>query len=303
MLTDSLILIGGMFALGLISRRLALLPDNAADTLNRFVLEICLPALVFQAVSRLQWDSSLLALVILAWALGCLSWLLVWQICRRLGWSREVEGCLVLTVMIGNTAFLGYPMIEGLLGKPALAAAVVYDQLGTFLLLSIGGLSAVSIYSGAPRPTPRTVLLKVLSYPAFIALLLALVPVAHPQWLDLFLDRVAGLLVPVALFAVGLSFTIVPPRQQMPALLTGLGLKMGLPPLLAWAALSAIDAPNVVLAAGVLQSAMPAMVSGGALAMRHGLAPRLAAALVGYGVLVALVWLPFLAWLLPPTAT
>lgn len=287
-----------MFALGVLSRRVRLLPDNAAETLNRFVLEVCLPALVFQAVSRLQWDASLIALVILAWALGGLGWLLVWLLSRRCGWSRSVEGCLVLTVMFGNTAFLGYPMVEGLLGKPALAAAVVYDQLGTFVLLAIGGLSAVAVYSGAPKPSATTIVLKVLSYPAFIALLLALLPIAHPLWLDHFLDRVAGLLMPIALFSVGLSFSVVLPRGHIPPLLAGLTLKMVLSPVLAWIALAAIQAPDLVLSAGVLQSAMPAMVTGGAMAMQHGFAPKLAAALVGYGVLIALGWLPLLAWLL-----
>ena len=54
------------------------------------------------------------------------------------------------------------------------------------------------------------------------------------------------------------------------------------------------------LAAGVLQAAMPAMVTAGALAIQHQLAPRLAAALVGYGVLIGLAWLPLLAWVLGP---
>ena len=300
MLIDSLILIVGMFGLGLISRRLSLLPDNAADTLNRLVLQICLPALVFQAVTRLQWELSLLALVLVAWALGGLGWAWAVVLSRRFGWSRGVEGCLALTLMLGNTAFLGYPMVQGLLGKPALAAAVVYDQLGTFILLSVGGLSAVAIYSGAPRPNPLSVFRRVVSSPAFIALMLALLPLPHPIWLGTFLDRVASLLVPLALFAVGLSFHVVPPREELPPLLVGLLLKMLISPLLAWLLLSAVGADRLVLAAGVLQAAMPAMVTAGALAIQHQLAPRLAAALVGYGVLIGLAWLPLLAWVLGP---
>jgi predicted permease len=40
---------------------------------------------------------------------------------------------------------------------------------------------------------------------------------------------------------------------------------------------------------------MPPMITAGALATMAGLAPELAAALVGYGVLLALVVLPFIA--------
>jgi predicted permease len=40
---------------------------------------------------------------------------------------------------------------------------------------------------------------------------------------------------------------------------------------------------------------MPSMVTAGALAISHGLAPRLAAAMVGYGVLLSLLTLPLWA--------
>ncbi len=298
MLLDSLILIAGMFALGVFSRRVGLLPEQASEVLNRFVLQICLPALVYLTVRKLQWQPSLLVLVLVAWGLGALGWLLAVLLARRLGWSRRVEGCLILTLMLGNTAFLGYPMVQGLLGAAAMPAAVVYDQLGTFVLLTVGGLSVAATYSGAPRPGPRQTVLTVITYPAFVALVLALLPLAPPAWLEQFLSRIAGLLVPIALYAVGLSFHLTPLRDERAPLLAGLAIKMLLSPLLAYALLRLSAAPEAVLGAGVLQAAMPAMVTAGALAIQHQLAPRLAAGLVGYGVLIALAWLPLLAWLL-----
>ena len=43
---------------------------------------------------------------------------------------------------------------------------------------------------------------------------------------------------------------------------------------------------------------MPTMITAGALAIAHNLAPRLAAALVGYGILLSLLTLPACLWLL-----
>ena len=40
---------------------------------------------------------------------------------------------------------------------------------------------------------------------------------------------------------------------------------------------------------------MPAMITAGALAIDAKLAPELAAGLVGYGILIAVLWLPLLA--------
>ena len=53
-----------------------------------------------------------------------------------------------------------------------------------------------------------------------------------------------------------------------------------------------------LLRANVLESAMPSMITAAALAISHQLAPRLAAALVGYGILLSLLTLPAWAWLL-----
>jgi len=47
----------------------------------------------------------------------------------------------------------------------------------------------------------------------------------------------------------------------------------------------------------VLESAMPTMVTAAALSISHGLAPRLAAALVGYGIVLAMATLPAWTWL------
>lgn len=53
-----------------------------------------------------------------------------------------------------------------------------------------------------------------------------------------------------------------------------------------------------MLRATVLEAAMPSMITAAALAIAHGLAPRLAAALVGYGIVLSMATLPLWAALL-----
>jgi len=55
---------------------------------------------------------------------------------------------------------------------------------------------------------------------------------------------------------------------------------------------------GLALQANVLESAMPTMITAAALAIAHGLAPRLAAALVGYGIVLSLLTLPAWRWVL-----
>ena len=49
---------------------------------------------------------------------------------------------------------------------------------------------------------------------------------------------------------------------------------------------------NTLIQVTVFEAAMPPMITAGAVAIMAGLAPRLSAAMVGYGILLAFITLP-----------
>jgi predicted permease len=294
-LSPAMFLVIAMLALGKLFAHTSLLPANTPEVINRLVIWLLLPALVLKAVHGLEFRLELLVLVATPWLLAVLTVLAVVGLSRAFGWRREVTGCLLLCVALGNTAFLGYPMVEATLGHDALAYAVVYDQLGSFILLSSFGLVVVALYGGAARPTVFTVIRKVLAFPSFAALLIGLLPWERPALVEGLITTLAGLLVPLAMFAVGFQLKLVPSRAFALPLVVGLGLKLALLPAAAWTIATLAGADGLVIAVSTLQSAMPSMITAGALATDAKLAPELAAALVGYGILISVVWLPLVA--------
>jgi len=282
---------------GYLCARLGAVPEGGADALNRFVIYVCLPAVVLRLVPKLAWRPGLAVLVVTPWLLVLVSFVLVSGIARVARWSRAVQGALLLCVPLGNTSFLGFPMIEALLGRDALKFAVLYDQLGSFLVLSTYGILVAARFSGMGAPTPRALVMRILRFPPLVALLLARVLPPHPGPVEVVLERLGDSLVPVAMFAVGLKLELRPPKEWG-ALAFGLSTKMVALPLLALGIARALGAPPLPFRVAVLESAMPPMITAGALATMFGLAPELAAALVGYGVLAAVVVLPLWARLL-----
>jgi predicted permease len=279
---------------GFVTARLGAMPKGAADTLNRFVVYVCLPALVLRLVPKLAWEPGLAVLAVTPWVLLVVGVVLVLFLGRALRFSRGVVAALLLCVPLGNTSFLGFPMVGALVGPDAVRLAVVYDQVGSFLILSTYGLFVVTRFAGGGTPTLGAVALRVVKFPPFIALVVALIPFHRPPALESVLRQLGEALVPVAMFAVGLTLTLRIPREPV-ALALGLAMKMLLFPLLVRASCSALGLHGVPVRVAVLESAMPPMITAGALATMAGLAPELAAALVGYGVLLALVTLPFIA--------
>ena len=297
---DAFALMLTMLALGMLFARLILLPGNAAEVLNLVVLYVCLPAAVLIYVPRLQVDASLLGVIVTPWLLAVVTVALVTLATRTFRFRRDEHAVLLLCVALGNTSFIGYPMVRALLGEDALPYAVVYDQFGTFVLLSTFGLYVLAKYSGDAPPTGKQILLRILKFPPVWALLLGLtvMPEQPPAWIAAGLQKLADALLPLVMLAVGLSIQLKMPRDEVKPLAVGLLLKLVILPALALPLALLFGLHDDMLQVSVLESAMPTMITAGALAIAHNLAPRLAAALVGYGILLSLVTLPAWVWVL-----
>ncbi|MFC5571209.1 AEC family transporter [Lysobacter yangpyeongensis] len=294
---DAFALVLAMLLLGYAFQRLRALPDNAAQTLNLVVLYVCLPAAVLRYAPRLQLEPALLGVVAVPWLLLLVTLACVAGVARWLRLRDEERAVLLLTVALGNTSFLGYPLTRALIGEHALPYAVVYDQFGGFLMLSTFGLWVLARYGGEQRPDTKTMLRRVVRFPPLWALLVGftVMPVNPPAWIAGGLQRLSDALLPLAMLAIGLSVRLTLPREELRPLAAGLLLKLALMPALATALVPLLGLHGAMARATVLEAAMPPMVTAGALAIARNLAPRLAAAMVGYGLLLSLLSLPLWA--------
>jgi predicted permease len=292
-MASALLTVVSFLLVGYLLQRLNRLPANAAEVLNRFVIDICLPATILRLVPKLSLGAAIAPLVIVPWVMAGLAYLLVRLMARPLGLDATTRTALFVATALGNTSFLGFPLCSALLGERSLPLAAVYDQFGSFLMLStIAPLSLGSVLQGR-RPRPRELARHVLTFPPFIALLVALLPLPQPAFLEPILAVAAAPLIPVAMVAVGLKLRLTPPRPKR-VLAAGLVMKLLLLPSAAWALAKAVGAPPLVTQVAVLETAMPTMVTAGALMIAHGVASELAAAFVGWGIVIALVTVP--AW-------
>lgn len=293
-MAPELLLVLTALAGGYVARRLGRFPESASETLNRFVIDVCLPATILRVVPglRMRWD--LLLLVITPWALLGAAYASSNWLARVLRLDPGTRTVVFLCTGLGNTSFLGFPLISALLGERAVSLAVVYDQLGSFLILCSVAPLALARATGAARRSFRDTLRNVLVFPPFIALILGLLPLPWQEPLLHALFTLLGqALIPVAMFAVGLRLRLTPPKDRA-AFASALLLKLVVLPGLALLLALGLSAAPQVRAVAVLESAMPAMITAGALAMASNVAPELAASLVGFGVLLSQLSVP--AW-------
>jgi predicted permease len=282
---------------------------RASHFLNRWVIRVALPALAFQKIHALPefsldrpeiyfpasqpWFQFSLALVVLS------------ILKRFFKMSLSVWAALVMTVGLGNTSFVGLPVLNALLGPESLATGIIQDQLGSFLVLSVIGIPFTQMISsrleskaGSGSVGILNILSRPLRFPAFIALVLA---VLLSDWqLPAVLGGVLGLLSsslsPAALLSVGMMvrFSSLKRPEVRHPLALGLVLKLILfPTFFFWAypqwAASVGGVPALVLHTVLLESAMASQIMAGLISAEEGLSPELARLMVGVSIPLSLV--------------
>src|SRR3569833_2014405 len=127
---DSLVLLLGWLVRGGVVRQLGKTPPELAPRLNWWVLNIALPALVLDLIPSVKMDSHLWFMPIAMWLVFLGGWAFAAIIGRALHWSNARIGATALAAGLGNTALVGFPLIEMLRHKEALPFAALSDQLG-----------------------------------------------------------------------------------------------------------------------------------------------------------------------------
>lgn len=285
------------FGLGVVLRHVPTFPKTAAQSLHAFVIWVALPALILARVPNLRIGAEVVWLGVMPWCLLAMSAALVWATARLLGWSREVTGALLLLVPLANTSFLGLPLIAAHLGASAVAGALVWDQLGSFLALSTWGALVLARFSGGPAeaqgptPTPRELARRVLRFPPFIALLVAFalraLDISNSE-ISGACDRIGAALVPAVMVAIGLQWRATLPRALAGPFAFALGVRLVVVPALALALATGLALPADLRGIAVLEAGMGPMITAGALALQAQLAPALTASVLGWGTLLSL---------------
>ncbi|MET0658901.1 MAG: AEC family transporter [Steroidobacteraceae bacterium] len=291
---SSLSLLAVCLLLGWLVARLGHPPATLAQNLNWWVINVAFPALVLHLVPQIHFDVHLWFLVASMWFVFIGAWIFFGLVGRALHWSRARIGALTLVCGLGNTSFIGFPMIEALRGQEGLTLAVLADQAGCFVALAVGGTLVAALYSGH-TVAPMTIARRVLLFPPFLSLIVGAAVAVMGGWpaaLDGIFDRVGATLVPLALFSVGLQFQLHLGRQQLPAIGLGLSWKLLLAPAIVWGAGSLIGVGGPVLTIAVLESAMAPMISAAILASQNDLEPPLANTVLGVGILLAFITVP-----------
>lgn len=299
---NGLWLLLGMLASGLLLQRWEQVSSRLLSLLNQWILKVAIPALTLVYMTRLELSPRLLLPVAAAWLVFALAWVWVHLLNRWLQLDRPAMGCLILLAGLGNTSFVGFPLIRLLYGETGLQTAVLVDQPGTFLILGTLGLLVASAHAGT-QVSARELAQRVFGFPPFLAFLVAMAAqILHWQPSGLLAEGLQALgasLGPLALLAVGMQLKPVRDPSLLKPVLAGLGFKLLLAPLLIgllYAGLLGLRGEFVQVC--VLEAGMGPMITAAIVAGNYQLQPRLASLMLAAGIPLSLLTVPLIHWLI-----
>ena len=293
---NNLILLILCFITGMLLRRLRRMPDNAPATLNSFIIHVSLPALTLLYIHELHLSGDVILIAAMAWIVFGLSAAFFWSMGKWLQLPRATVGALMLVGGLGNTSFFGLPMVEAYFGTAGLGTAIIADQLGSFFVLSVLGITVAGIYSSG-RPTAAEIVKRIASFPPFIALTIALllIPVDYAPWFTILLKRLGDTLAPLALLSVGMQLRLGHVAEHKRNLALGLTFKLMLAPFAIWLLyVQIIGAQGLPIQVTVFEAAMPSMITAAIVANEHDLDPELSNLMVAVGLILSFITLS--AW-------
>jgi hypothetical protein len=283
------------FSAGYFSRKSKILEEETAHYLIKFIIYISFPALVIYNVYYLHLNLEILNMIVAGWIVILFSIVFSFFVGQLLKLDKKSHAAFIMMATFGNTSFLGFPFVNALLGEENLKYAVVFDQLASFLPLSLLSGFILSYGSGKSK---KFDIKKVLTFPPFIALVFGLV-VSHlvniPEFVLISLKNLGDTVIPLALFSIGMNFRFSGVIGNLKNSLVVLFIKMIFVPVIFLGILKIFTNDlSMIWKTTIIEISMPPMVLASVLVINEKLDKELAVSSVGVGIIISFITVPFI---------
>jgi len=288
---SSIILLFLCLFIGILIQRINSFPKNTPVVLNQYILFVALPAMALHYLPKIQLSWELLLPASVAWITFGLSFLFFSFLGKKYGWSKKLTGCLIITSGLGNTSFVGIPVIQALYGDRGLDTLIIVDLPGTFVVLSTLGVMVATLYSNQ-KDTNGSILKKMLSFPPLIAfffgLFMVLAGIDFPEALSSTFKQISATISPIALISVGYQLRFKTYGKHFRYLVLGLAFQLVLMPFVILILFHYLfGKTDLATKVCIIEAAMAPMITGAIIASNYGLKPELSNMMVGYGIPVS----------------
>ncbi|WP_407409029.1 AEC family transporter [Methanobrevibacter sp.] len=288
-----------MIGLGYFLKRIDFLSEKDIDPFNKIVMYILMPCMIFHAIYNADLSLipklGILPFIILAssFATGIVSYFILKQF--KLDdiklWS------VLVTVMIANTAFMGYPVTLGIYGQAGFLRAIFCDMatLCIFLILSF---VLILKFGG----TVKTAVKKIAFFPPLWAVVLGLcfnwlnIPIGSV--LDYTVNYLGQGAIPLIMVTLGLSIDFSALSRSKSMIVFTSIMKLAFFPMVAFLIVNYLGLVDLEYNVAIVEAAMPSGMMSLLLAITYKLDYELTSDCILINTVISLITLPVIIMLI-----
>ncbi len=297
--TETILAIILMILIGYLAKRIGLLKAEDSVTLNKIVVNITIPALIFLAMygADLSNIKVLVPITLICIVTGSLCGLIVYLFSSAKGYSKKTKWTLVGTSTLFNSGFLGYPVVLGIFGSVGLVKAVFFDMGSTILFICLG-IFFILLFGGKYTPIIRRTLL----FPPLWAIILGILAnILHFNFgfipLNV-LKYLSGAAIPIIMISLGLSLEIGGLKNYFGAASFVSITRLIISPIIAFALVYSFGLSGLGGTVTVVEAGMPSAMLSLVLAASYDLDIKAAAACIFMSTILSMISLPILIYML-----
>ena len=275
------VLIAVCFFAGWALRRSKVIPEGSHASINTWILYVALPAAALHYLPKIKWSNDMFLLLLTPFICWLGAWILTKLVSRYFHFDRATQAGFLIVCGLGNTSFVGFPLISAFYGKEWLALASILDQANFVLLAVFASFVAMKNQPGG-SVSLQVIVRKLLTFPPFFAIPAALILPNFVSFgeVDELFAGLAATLSPLALFSVGIQFKLDDMKSIWKPVVVASVYKLLLSPLIILGLGLLFHVSGMNLKISVFEAAMGTMISAGILNDQFGLNPKLSNAIV-----------------------
>ena len=288
-----------MIFIGYFLKRIDFLSEKDIDPLNKIVMYILLPCMIFSALYNadlsLMPKLGILPFVILISSF--ISGLISYFVLKKFDLDNKKMWSVLVTIMIANTAFMGYPVNLGVFGYDGFLRAIFCD-IATMCIFLILSFVLVLNFGGSIKKAFK----KILFFPPLWAIILGFVfnifSIPIGPVFDKTISYLADGTVPLIMISLGLSinFNGFSRNKYMVAFTSFV--KLLIFPMFALIIANLLGIVDLQFNVAVVEAAMPSGMLSLVLSISYGLDYELTSDCILANTVISLITLPIIIMLL-----
>ena len=284
-----------MIGLGYFLKRIDFLSEKDIDPFNKIVMYILLPCMIFHALysADLSLISKLGILPLVILASSVVTGIVSFFILKQLKLDDITLWSVLVTVMIANTAFMGYPVTLGIFGQEGFLRAIFCD-IATLCIFLILSFVLILKFGG----TVKTAVKKITFFPPLWAVILGLVfnfiNIPIGPVIDNTVNYLGQGAIPLIMIALGLSIDFSAIKRSKSMIVFTSIMKLMFFPIVAFVVATQLGLVDLQFKISIVEAAMPSGMMSLLLAITYKLDYELTSDCILINTVISLITLPLI---------